>query len=216
MAFGISRLRLITTAIVTVFGVVAAGAAAGPVAVNGPHSGAALVTVKTVKNGSLGAILVSASGRTLYHYASEKKNSVKCIGPCATTWLPYYIGSGAKPIAAPGVTAKLLGTVKRPDGKLQVTYGGLPLYLFTGDKKAGDVKGQGDGGSWYALAPTGIVVKKTVATTSGSTGGKTSGSSSSGSSGSTGSTSGGTTGGTGSSGTSVNCDLNPEAQGCGM
>ena len=45
----------------------------------------------------------------------------------------------------------MLGTLKRSDGKVQVTYGGKPLYLYSGDKKAGDVKGQGAGGIWHAL-----------------------------------------------------------------
>ena len=61
------------------------------------------------------------------------------------------ITAGAKPVAGAGVTAAKLGTVKRPDGKIQVTYNGLPLYLFAGDSKAGDVKGQGVGGIWHVV-----------------------------------------------------------------
>ena len=50
---------------------------------------------------------------------------------------------GTKPTAGPGVLLSKLGTIKRPDGGLQVTYHGLALYRYAPDRKAGDVKGQG-------------------------------------------------------------------------
>jgi predicted lipoprotein with Yx(FWY)xxD motif len=70
------------------------------------------------------------------------------------------VAASAKPVAGPGAAASRLGTIKRPDGKTQVTYGGKPLYRFSGDRKAGDVNGQGNGGIWWAIAPSGAVVKK--------------------------------------------------------
>ena len=51
-----------------------------------------------------------------------------------------------------------LGTIKRPDGTVQVTYKGHPLYLYIKDKDDGDAYGQGInsfGAGWYALAPSG-------------------------------------------------------------
>jgi predicted lipoprotein with Yx(FWY)xxD motif len=42
-----------------------------------------------------------------------------------------------------------------------VTYAGHPLYYYVGDRKAGDVRGQGlnqFGGKWYALRPSGRVI----------------------------------------------------------
>jgi len=174
---------------------------------------AALVSVHSTQNSALGKILVSASGRTLYHNAFEKKNVIKCTGACATEWPPLLISAGAKPVAGTGVTASLLGTVKRSNGKLQVTYGGKPLYLYAGDKKAGDVKGQGSGGIWHALTPSGAVVTKTV---SASTGKTSTGSGSGSGSGSTGSGSTGT-GGSGNGGgttTPTDCDTNPGGYGC--
>src|SRR5437868_4385222 len=142
MALRVLKVRLAAIAALTAFGVAATLAVAAPVS---------LTVVHSAQNSLLGKILVSASGRTLYHSSSEKKNVVKCVGSCAATWPPLLVAAGAKPVAGPGVTASLLGTVKRPDGKLQVTYAGLPLYLFSGDSKAGDVKGQGEGGVWHAL-----------------------------------------------------------------
>jgi predicted lipoprotein with Yx(FWY)xxD motif len=195
--------RLAALAIVTVFAVAVTAA------------DAALVSVYSTQNSALGKILVSANGRTLYHNAFEKGTTIKCAGACAAEWPPLVIAAGAKPVAGTGVTAKLLGTIKRSDGKLQVTYGGKPLYLFSGDKKAGDVKGQGSGGIWHALTPSGAVVTKTVSTSSGKTS-SGSGTSSSGS-GSTGSGSSGSSGNTGGSGgttTPNDCLTNPGGYGC--
>jgi len=210
MGLRVLKVRLAAFATVTAFGVAAAVAGATP---------SALTVVHSAQNSALGKILVTASGRTLYHDSSEKKNVVKCLGACASQWPPLLIAAGAKPVPGPGVTASLLGTVKRPDGKLQVTYAGLPLYLFAGDKKAGDVKGQGLSGLWHALTPTGAVVTKSVTVSSG---GGTSGSGSGSSSGS-GSGSGSTSGsGTGSGGTTTtggtgggtDCTANPQGYGC--
>jgi predicted lipoprotein with Yx(FWY)xxD motif len=51
--------------------------------------------------------------------------------------------------------AKMLATIKRPDGKTQVTYKGRPLYTFTQDTKPGDIKGNGfkDVGVWHPATP---------------------------------------------------------------
>jgi predicted lipoprotein with Yx(FWY)xxD motif len=196
MALRALKVRLAAIATVTAFGVAAAVAVATPVS---------LTVVHSAQNSSLGRILVGAGGRTLYHYSSEQKNVVKCVGSCAATWPPLLVAAGAKPVAGPGVAASLLGTVKRPDGKLQVTYARLPLYLFSGDSKAGDVKGQGEGGVWHALAPSGSIVIRAVTAPSGTAGGTSSGSSSS--SGSTTSSGTGTGGGT-------DCVPNPMFGGC--
>lgn len=123
------------------------------------------ITVGSAHNGTLGEILVSASGRTLYHTSSEKRGAITCTGACAVTWPPLLIPAHGKPVAGPGVSASKLGTVKRPNGQLQVTYDGLPLYLFSGDTKAGQVNGQGLGGLWHALTPSGTAVAKVVAAT---------------------------------------------------
>lgn len=195
---------------------VAATALTVLVAVVGLAGAAAAVTMKSSTNSALGStIVVSATGRTLYHDSAEKKNTVKCLGTCAKQWRPLLISAGAKPVAGTGVTASKVGVVKRPDGKVQVTYAGLPLYLFAGDSKAGDVNGQGLAGLWHAIAPSGIVITKAAkapTTSSGSTG-KTGGSSSGG--GYTPPSTGG--GGPSSGGGStppVDCNTNPDGYGC--
>jgi predicted lipoprotein with Yx(FWY)xxD motif len=138
--------------------------------------GAALgPTVKTAKNSELGSILVGATGRTVYHYTDDRGTSVDCKGTCLQTWPPVLIARSARPVAGPGVTASKLGTITRPDGTVQVTYNGYPLYRFSGDTKAGQANGQGLEKSWYAVAPSGAVVRTTVAASAANgTGGSTS------------------------------------------
>jgi Secreted repeat of unknown function len=103
-------------------------------------------------------------------------------------WPPLLLAGQAKPIAGQGVIPSMLGTIERPDGRLQVTYRGLPLYRFSGDTEAGDVNGQGIGGTWHALRPSGLIVKTAASGSSTpaqttSNGGSTSGMSSGGSTG---------------------------------
>jgi hypothetical protein len=81
-------------------------------------------------------------------------------------------------VAGDGLQAGLLGTITRSDGSKQVTYGGHPLYMFSGDSGSGQVNGEGItsfGGTWYVLATSGQPVKSALSgstsTTAGSGGG---------------------------------------------
>jgi predicted lipoprotein with Yx(FWY)xxD motif len=107
--------------------------------------------VKTASNTTLGAtILVDAQGITLYHLSGEQNGKWICTSAaCVQVWHPLIASSGAAPKGGVGS----LGTVKRPDGTVQVTYKGTPLYTFAQDQKAGDAKGQGikDVGTWTAV-----------------------------------------------------------------
>ena len=133
--------------------------------------GAVLPTVKTAQVGDLGRVVVSASGRTLYHYTDEAKGKVDCTGGCTKLWPPLLVTAGANPAAGPGVAASKLGVLKRPDGSLQVTYGGLGLYLYAGDKKLGDAKGEALENSWYAVSPAAKIVKQAAPAATSSGGG---------------------------------------------
>lgn len=101
-----------------------------------------------------GQVLTDSAGRTLYRFDKDSFQPPKttCEGQCATTWPPVP-ASGAT--AAEGVDKSLLGEVTRPDGTKQLTMGGWPLYYYAKDTKAGDIKGQAVGGTWYASAPDG-------------------------------------------------------------
>ena len=136
-----------------------------------------LPTVKTASVGSLGKVVVSSTGRTLYHYTDETAGKIDCSGGCAQLWPPLVVKAGVKPVAGAGITASKLGVRKRPDGTMQVTYGGLGLYMYSGDHKAGDVKGEGVESAWYAISPAAKIVKPQAAASSGSGSGSGMGSS---------------------------------------
>jgi predicted lipoprotein with Yx(FWY)xxD motif len=111
-------------------------------------------TVLSARNGVLGEILVSARGRTLYHDSAQRRGRIDCVRSRAVTWPPLVIVAYIKPLAGRGVSASLLGTVKRPDDRLQVTYRGLPLYLFSGDTKPGQVNGTVSAGPAPGVNPS--------------------------------------------------------------
>jgi predicted lipoprotein with Yx(FWY)xxD motif len=134
-------------------------------------SGSASTTSSTVhaqQIAGVGSVLVDSKGFTLYVLGGETAASIKCTGSCATNWPPLTIPSGARPTAGSGVSGKL-GTVQRPDGSLQVTYNGMPLYTFVGDSGPGQATGQGVANFSIASATGG------AAGASGSSGGYGSG-----------------------------------------
>jgi predicted lipoprotein with Yx(FWY)xxD motif len=112
-------------------------------------------TVKIAKT-PLGRILVDGKGITLYDFVPDRNRTSSCYGACAALW-PPLIAKG-KPHAGTGVRASLLGTTRRKDGKLEVTYDHHPLYYYVADRKPGQMTGQGlnqFGGPWWVLSPAG-------------------------------------------------------------
>ena len=121
-------------------------------------NGRATVAVAKTK---LGSILVDGKGITLYDFVLDKGKTSACYGSCASYWPPLL--TTGKPIAVRGAHAALLGTTKRKDGKLEVTYAGRPLYYWIGDKKPGQTTGQGInqfGAPWWVLSPTGAEIHR--------------------------------------------------------
>jgi predicted lipoprotein with Yx(FWY)xxD motif len=111
---------------------------------------------------SLGEILSTSSGFTLYEFTRDRTDSDSCakISGCLRVW-PALQSSG-KPKAGAGVRASLLSTIKLPGGASQVTYAGHPLYLYSADTKPGETSYVGVsefGGWWYALNAAGSAVR---------------------------------------------------------
>jgi predicted lipoprotein with Yx(FWY)xxD motif len=109
-----------------------------------------------VEKTRLGKIIVDRRGITLYDFVKDKGGKSACYGACAALWPPLI--THGKPIAGHGVRRSLLGTTKRKDGKLEVTYAGHPLYYFVTDRKPGQTTGQGVnqfGGPWWVLSAAG-------------------------------------------------------------
>jgi predicted lipoprotein with Yx(FWY)xxD motif len=114
---------------------------------------------------SLGTVVVDQTGRTVYYFEKDTANSGKsaCTGGCASIW-PAVTVSGTP--TATGVTGKL-GTITRADGTKQITLGGHPLYMYSGDSKAGDVAGQGVMGIWFVVSPSGEEITAGPSSSSG-------------------------------------------------
>jgi predicted lipoprotein with Yx(FWY)xxD motif len=107
----------------------------------------------------LGTIVTDGRGLTLYIYQPDRQGPSVCFDVCADVWPPLDLPRGVRrPVAGPGVNAKLLGTAPRAGGVLQVTYNRWPLYLYEHDLAPGQATGQAEGmGAWYTMSATGNV-----------------------------------------------------------
>jgi predicted lipoprotein with Yx(FWY)xxD motif len=113
----------------------------------------------------LGKVLVDPHGRTLYLFLKDRNGRSMCVGSCAQYWPPLL--SSGKPRAHGGVRASLLGVVRRPDGRRQVTYASHPLYTFALDMKPGQTNGEGltdFGAPWYVVATSGKAIRSAPTT----------------------------------------------------
>jgi len=111
-----------------------------------------MVVVRTARNAKLGkTVLVTKKGLTLYSLSAERHGRFICTTSfCLSLWTPLAVPKGTTPAGVSG-----LGTIRRPDGRTQVTFRGGPLYTFNEDHKRGDVNGNGfkDVGTWLAASP---------------------------------------------------------------
>lgn len=122
------------------------------------EAGPAMLTGAEVSG--LGTVLVDSEGFTVYEFARDKGTTSSCYGACEEGWPPVTT-SGA-PKAGEGAMSSQLGTTKRKDGTLQVTYAGHPLYTFIEDKSPGEATGNGSeafGGKWSAMDEAGSAVE---------------------------------------------------------
>ena len=101
------------------------------------------MTVKTAKNSMLNTrIVVNKSGWTLYHLTTENGTSL-LYRPMRDDLAAAYRPQGNQACRWAWVTERKLGTIKRPDGRIQVTYAGMTLYRYSADSKAGQSNGEG-------------------------------------------------------------------------
>jgi predicted lipoprotein with Yx(FWY)xxD motif len=117
-----------------------------------PAPASASGTLKTAKTGGV-TVLTNATGLTLYWFAPDTPTRSNCTGVCAGYWPPMT----GTPLAGPGVTGKI-GTIKRSDGTIQVTYNGHPLYTYVGDTAPGQAFGNNlnlNGGLWHEMTVSG-------------------------------------------------------------
>lgn len=109
----------------------------------------------TVRPSQYGKVLFTGGGRALYAFGADKGTSSHCYGACAKAWPPLLTTGEA--VAGAGVDHMLLGTTRRTNGTVQVTYKGHPLYTYSGDSvgKVGCQHVTANGGLWLALDPNG-------------------------------------------------------------
>jgi predicted lipoprotein with Yx(FWY)xxD motif len=116
----------------------------------------AAATIAVASVGDLGKVLVDSRGFTLYYFKKDKGGKSACYSGCAALWPPLTTGGSPKGMS--GAQASMLGTTKRSDGTVQVTYAGWPLYTYAADKKPGEANGNdidSFGAQWYALHANG-------------------------------------------------------------
>jgi predicted lipoprotein with Yx(FWY)xxD motif len=125
------------------------------------HASADGRAMLTVRSSSYGAILFDGRGRALYAFTRDRRGGPsRCYGACARAW-PVYFAIG-RPVAGKGVKRSLIGTVRRRDGRRQITYNGRPLYYYVGDRSAGQVSCQNVaeyGGTWLVMRASGALVR---------------------------------------------------------
>jgi predicted lipoprotein with Yx(FWY)xxD motif len=113
----------------------------------------------TVRSSSFGKVLFDGRGFVLYAFTRDRRAS-RCYGACAKAWPPYFAPRGRLSVGR-GVNRALLGTVKRRNGRRQVTYAGRPLYYYVGDRRPGQILCQDVveyGGRWLIVRPSGKLV----------------------------------------------------------
>ena len=155
------RLAAPLVAIALVIGACSSGSSSSPSAAasTAPSASAAAAgsgeayTINVATSANVGKFLTGEDGKTLYVYSQDTApNTSACVDACATNWPPFALDTGETAVAGAGVTGTI-ATFKRPDGSMQVSYNGKPVYYFAKDTKAGDTNGQGIGGKWTVAAP---------------------------------------------------------------
>lgn len=104
----------------------------------------------------LGTVVIDGLGRTLYRFEQDTTQppTSTCVDRCATTWPPVLAEPGT-PLVVEGVAQDAIGTVTRPDGGVQITIAGRPVYRYSADPAPGATDGHGVDDAWFAVTPEG-------------------------------------------------------------
>ena len=112
-------------------------------------------TTITLGDSEFGRMLFDSKKQAIYIFENDSEGRTVCYGECADAWPPVF--TGGAPRAGEGVEQSLLGTVRRRDGRLQVTYAGKPLYFYA-HEGPGEVRCHNvdlNGGLWWVVGPDG-------------------------------------------------------------
>lgn len=112
-------------------------------------------TTIAVGDSEFGRMLFDANDQAIYIFENDRDGETVCYDDCAEAWPPVYTKDD--PVAGTGVDDSLLGTIKRRDGRLQVTYADKPLYFYA-HEGPGEVRCHNvnlNGGLWWVIGPDG-------------------------------------------------------------
>ncbi|MEU5437569.1 hypothetical protein AB0G73_29930 [Streptomyces sp. NPDC020719] len=137
-------------------------------------------TLSATKVDKVGTVVTDSKGYVLYRFDmdSAKPSRSACLAACAAIWPPAP-APATDALSVKGIDKALVGTLTRPDGSKQLTLAGWPIYRYSKDDEPREAYGQGAGGTWFAITPTGA--KATADTGGGTTSGGTNSTPSSGS-----------------------------------
>jgi predicted lipoprotein with Yx(FWY)xxD motif len=95
-----------------------------------------------------GAYMTDFAGKTLYTFDNDNATpgQSSCTGACATAWPPYTSGATAQATLPTGISL-----ITRADGSMQFAFNGKPLYYYAKDTAAGQLNGDGVGGTWHIV-----------------------------------------------------------------
>jgi predicted lipoprotein with Yx(FWY)xxD motif len=109
------------------------------------------VPVRSMQAQGFGRVLTTLDHRALYYWTPEKNTPgrIFCTGQCAREWPVLYVRKGVTiPRKVAGYSGTF-GTIRRPDGRRQLTYNRLPLYTYVNEGprevKCDDVNG------WFVI-----------------------------------------------------------------
>jgi predicted lipoprotein with Yx(FWY)xxD motif len=112
------------------------------------------IKVSTTTIPKVGTVLTTASGLTLYRFTQDPTGKSVCTGVCAKAWPPLTVAKGVHVQGPKGV--KGLSVINVGHGRWQVAFHHVALYRFVGDKKKGQIHGQGVENAWFAVMKSGI------------------------------------------------------------
>ncbi|MDN5917242.1 MAG: hypothetical protein L0I76_19425 [Pseudonocardia sp.] len=135
------------------------GDTAGAGGTGGGHHGSGTAQLWAVQS-AVGDLATDGSGRILYRSDADTTAppASRCVGACTQEWQPFTVPAGQQPDSL-GVDDDRIGTLNRPDGAVQVTLAGAPLYTHRGDD--GRLSSRADTGGWHAVTPRGDKAART-------------------------------------------------------
>jgi predicted lipoprotein with Yx(FWY)xxD motif len=115
-----TRIAFISAALVALF---VAPAAVSSMA---PHA-----PVSKYRDATFGPVLTTTKKQALYFWNREIRvgGKIRCVGACAKAWPPLIVKSRRLNPRVSGITGKF-ATIRRPDGRFQVTFKGLLVYTY--------------------------------------------------------------------------------------